>query len=1323
MLVLTYLNNFKNCLSRGLFMVLVLTLLFPSLILAEDGCKAPKTPTPYSGVFPDPDFDKINILAGTNKLNTGAQSIDPNRIIIPFTQEVFVSFLYVKAGHISDMGWLLYSDCVNADGTFLGWGSNCATQICADKRHPIFIKVKDGNDDGGNGILDTEYGNGNFPIANETALSTYNDGTAYLFKVNGDGAVTTKDMKKSIGIINGGTEIVFFLTDNKRWTDNANSNVFFTKQAWNPDNYNTSYPRNRTPTYNYPDTFDRIYNLGSPGVSHGCPQSNDPCPDATSSALLRSNGWLDAGAITRISTNFGITLTGGKTISLKPGNTTKFPHVIVGAPPDDSNQWILGFEDLSSGGDYDINDLVFRIERQTGGSATLKTDKAITVDPNDYYTAVTIEVYDNMPGGACAGKTSIKYSVSTDNGAHWQTLFSRPDWDVVKSFTLPKVKGADVITPPWTFGNPALTYRSKRIDFSGLGILGGQLLWKAELNSNNETCVPEIIDVVLSGTVAAHENFSRASPSVQTNMLYSGFYETPGIDLPRWSDKTVLHGHLVATRLYDPANPENEHSTTEEIWDAGKKLYPQSLEELNKRKIYYPNITMHVVTDEEIGRGGASKRNFTGTLAHSPISPATIKISDQTETFTDSHTDVLTGNFGGYGTINRFSGEFDLTFTKPTPPGDNELIKASYAYYTLDPSNSVKEFTTTNVDNSMLGLDNTKINATIFKYDFNGDTNFSELDGAFLVNWVRGWDAAIGKPKEWPLGAIDHSVPAVQTSPGMPAWFDGTAFSPYQVNPPANYKNLKIIRDKFYKAPTIEEPNPIDFVTKEGIWNRRTVVYVGSRDGMIHAFDAGNFRWGYKDSLKGFVWSDNPKTPYDSKTNIGIYEYRGYFEWSGDTSATADYGTGEELWAFIPANLIARLKNNKLSGEDQAYVDASPSISDVYINGEWKTVLISAEGNGGDTVFCLDVTDPLIPKFLWEFADPDLFRSRSSPAISIIGQIAPGKWAAFFVSGKTNDVTMYPSVYVIDIENGSVIQRIFLGTDNALAKGGIPSGQPAVVDSDGDGFVDRMYIGTDKGFLYKVNIPDDPGDTSKYTQCVINTDASLSGLGRHPIYASPAVVVQTAYNTAGKIEPKVKIFFGTSDSPYITDYPSGTVYHFFAYVDNGAKGDYNSSNVKLDWFFPMPAGERIFASAFAAAGRIYFGTSTSETEDPCEGFGAANPPTGNLYVMKVEQTETPKAEFTISGKPIFTSPGGGDEHLYFRTSDGVQATQGRYNNPLPGGPLSSFASWREIFDKRSRWCPLQHQHCNSQAVYCHQLNENFLLMYTAYLWLSFMKDS
>jgi Tfp pilus tip-associated adhesin PilY1 len=461
------------------------------------------------------------------------------------------------------------------------------------------------------------------------------------------------------------------------------------------------------------------------------------------------------------------------------------------------------------------------------------------------------------------------------------------------------------------------------------------------------------------------------------------------------------------------------------------------------------------------------------------------------------------------------------------------------------------------------------------------------------------------------------------------------------------------------------------------------MIYVGSRDGMLHAFDGGNFRWGYYDN-DTFKWGDNPKT-------TAIKEYRGYFKWSGDTSATADYGTGIEKWAYIPANLISRLKNNLMSAEDQAYVDASPAISDVYINNAWTTVLLSAEGNGGDTVYCLDVTDPLSPKFLWEFADPDLYRSRSSPAVGVIGRIAPGKWAAFFVSGITYDNTLYPSVYLIDIENGSVIQRIFLGAEpnsiqgvpNSVPAGigGVPSGQPAVVDSDGDGFLDRMYIGTDKGYLYKVNIPNDHSDLSGYTQSVINTD--LGGLDRHPIHASPVVVVQNTYNHE-KLETKVKILFGTGDSPYFNDYTTGTKYHFFSYVDTvpapQCKVCTSTGIASLDWFYELPVGERIFASAFAAAGSIYFGTSTAETEDPCEGSGKPTANSGRLYVMKIATGELVTPE-PISTGNITTAPVVDDEHLYVKIPTGTIATKGPYNNALPGEPLSSISSWREIFNK------------------------------------------
>ena len=54
------------------------------------------------------------------------------------------------------------------------------------------------------------------------------------------------------------------------------------------------------------------------------------------------------------------------------------PAVIVGAPGNNLNAWVLGFEDGRGGGDTDHNDLIFIIERETGGTAELLPAAAIT---------------------------------------------------------------------------------------------------------------------------------------------------------------------------------------------------------------------------------------------------------------------------------------------------------------------------------------------------------------------------------------------------------------------------------------------------------------------------------------------------------------------------------------------------------------------------------------------------------------------------------------------------------------------------------------------------------------------------------------------------------------------------------------------------------------------------------------------------------------------------------------------------------------------------------------------------------------------------------
>ena len=1167
------------------------------------GCST-NTSTDYSSGFNPSNFtlDNTSVSGGKIILDTGNKAIDPDNIVIPFTQEVFVSFLYEGAGYVSDFGWMLKDEVVDSNGSFKGWD-----KVPLAQRHPLFIKIYDDNETGGccgggDGILDTDYGKGTFPITSESAVAAYDDGTSYAFAVNGDGKVSPEDMRKSIGTVAAGTELVFFLTANKRWDTSSTSGVFFTKKDWNTDTYGACGS----------GTFDKVYRLGESSADGGC---------------TTDGGWLVKSAISRMASNFGVNLSGEYKLPITIG--AKYSHVIVGAPPDNPNKWILGWEDLIGGGDADHNDMVFQIERRTGGVASLQSGAAIVpVDEDAYFTAVTFVVYDNMP---CSGETDIVYFLSIDNGGTWVEV---TDWDeVYKTDSVKRITGT---TPEvgWVPGTPQYTRRKVRVDFSEKGLSGRALLWKAEMFSEKETCIPEIFDVVIDGTVATNGSFSRGAPVIQTNVVYSGIFETPALS---WTDK-VLRGHLTASQRYAPEDPTTTSVKT--LWEAGKEL--QSMKPAD-RKIYYPEIIHKVVKKESLGKGDGVQVTFSGTLSCYPVSALTLKITDKTERFVDEHTDVLTGSLGGEGTINRFTGKYSLTFN--TPPEKGVPVTASYSYYKT--SSILSEFTGGNVSNAMLGLDDTYIIPDGYVYDFNDDNALSEADGDWLVNWVRGCKDGVSTPKEWLLGPIDHSVPAVQIPPGKARWYYGSVVTD------AERKEF----DAFMES-----------------WEeRQTVVYVGSRDGMLHAFDGGKFRWG-----------DNPSTKK-------IDEKRGYFLWE---SGVPNYGTGKELWAFIPANLISRLKNNYLKAEDQAYVDASPTIADVNINYSWRTVLLCAQGNGGDTVSCLDVTDPAAPFFMWEFADPDLFRSRSSAAVAQIGRVLWGgtsKWVAFFVSGKTYDDTLYPSVYIVDIEDGSLIQRVFLDDDpdgTGRGKGGTVSGQPAVVDSDENGYIDRIYIGSDKGYMYKINIPDDP-DALNYniSHCIINTDFSdkdgntvPAKYRLQPIYASPSVTIQNSYSAKGELEYDIKVFFGTGDSPYYDENinTATTRYHFFAYKDASGKGETSDKAVSLDWYLELPEGHRVFASAFAAAGNIYFGTSTAETEDPCEAVDAVSNG-GKIYAVDIEEG---KVLFDPVVGNVRVPPLVDDKHLYVKTPEGnIEAFGGDgYNNEVIMGAVveTSVSSWKQI---------------------------------------------
>ncbi|MEM2815812.1 MAG: hypothetical protein QW056_06015 [Candidatus Bathyarchaeia archaeon] len=119
-----------------------------------------------------------------------------------------------------------------------------------------------------------------------------------------------------------------------------------------------------------------------------------------------------------------------------------------------------------------------------------------------------------------------------------------------------------------------------------------------------------------------------------------------------------------------------------------------------KVNIYLHSATTTAVSNEVIGTGDGSETEFSATLAHAPVVPGTVVVTDGVETFIDLGEGSLIGDKGGDGYIDYITGEITVDFD--TAPSNGVNIRVDYEYcsklYTLKQNvdtNSKGSFSTT----------------------------------------------------------------------------------------------------------------------------------------------------------------------------------------------------------------------------------------------------------------------------------------------------------------------------------------------------------------------------------------------------------------------------------------------------------------------------------------------------------------------------------------------------------------------------------------------------------------------------------------------------
>ncbi|MDO9351428.1 MAG: PilC/PilY family type IV pilus protein, partial [Deltaproteobacteria bacterium] len=430
--------------------------------------------------------------------------------------------------------------------------------------------------------------------------------------------------------------------------------------------------------------------------------------------------------------------------------------------------------------------------------------------------------------------------------------------------------------------------------------------------------------------------------------------------------------------------------------------------------------------------------------------------------------------------------------------------------------------------------------------------------------------------------------------------------------------------------------------------NSKKVIFVGANDGMLHAFDDR---------------------------------------------------TGEELWGFIPYELLSQLKEMPKSNALKFYVDGSPK---AYLTNSQKIIVFGLK-RGGDNYYALDVTNPESPRFLWKIGPEttgfsEMGQTWSDPQFGKIKDGKGGK-AVFIIGGGYDEnqdrKTPAPedkkgrAVYVVDLLSGNQIWRLDYKRDPGM-KHSIPS-TTSCVDVNGDGYIDRLYVGDMGGKLWRFDLKgSDPNGWSG--RVVFNSNLGFAGSGKQKIFSKPDVTLEKG----GEM-----VLFGTGDREH--PHEKIGIDKFYAFMDKGngsALSEDNLADVTKDfatvqnlankegWFINLEdKGEKVLAPPVVAFGVVYFTTFTPSLDgDGIARIYALNYRVGNpIFNLNPENDKGgPKIDLSDRSKIIGTGIPSGTviSALGGRPIAYTGFAGGLYSTHLKGHSTIIPISWKEVSKKK-----------------------------------------
>jgi len=456
-----------------------------------------------------------------------------------------------------------------------------------------------------------------------------------------------------------------------------------------------------------------------------------------------------------------------------------------------------------------------------------------------------------------------------------------------------------------------------------------------------------------------------------------------------------------------------------------------------------------------------------------------------------------------------------------------------------------------------------------------------------------------------------------------------------------------------------------------------------------------------------------------------------------------DARLGVEVWGFIPTNLLPKLKtlrDGQPVGSFDFMMDGSPKISDVKIDGVWKTHMIIGEGAGGtfyqsfdvtmsDFGSVVDPTDGNIADVLNYFASPKITLNWSFPSYShfdatvgkfgelgatatavektvgqtwsdpAIGQVGASSSPYTILLGSgflpystqqlanRGGIVAGTTFYLLDAKTGTVFDSRSVGSDgtsetvdNCATLGSGCTSMKNALQSD------PVATGpSDSRFIDRAYMGDLDGSVWRFNVALNSSVPAITGATKLiALGASQAIFNSMAtVNVSGS-----QYIFVATGSDLLTNTDSSTIYHMDGILDNGASGTktFDQPLVKTKSGNTVVTDERATSFPAVAGDIVFFTTTTLKPSSPC------TPPDANLYAFTfiggpaydntgdgtVGKNDTPLVK-TIAGKRA-TAPFIVDQHLIMGTGGSNIELFGDpqdFNNGV-GQAGVRILSWRQV---------------------------------------------